>query len=76
MSEEFKTYVVAYRLPLLSREAWNTIRVEAQSPTEAVKMCCMEIPSARVEDVWRLVDLQTLTTSNELEQIDQSNSHA
>jgi hypothetical protein len=75
VSEEiFLTFVVAYRLPLLSRSAWNTIRVEAQSPMEAVKMTCMEIPCAQIEDVWRLDDLQT-KTPNQLEQIDRPNLH-
>jgi len=48
-----KPFIVLYRLPLLSN-AWNTIRVDAETSTEAVKMCCMEIPSAKIEDVWEV----------------------
>ena len=59
------TYVVAYRLPLLSR-AWNTVRVDADTSTEAVRMCTMEIPAAQIEDVWELGELESYPTETKL----------
>lgn len=52
-------YVVAYTLPITGR-TWHTFHCVAVNSLEAVRQCCMAIPTANIQNVCKTEDMKTI----------------
>jgi hypothetical protein len=60
-----KTYIIAYRIPMLRWMRVDTVRIDAASPEEAVRLFCLSFPTYRIEHVATLDELQTFPEESE-----------